>query len=153
MLHTGEMKPERVLALVVAVIVLVAIAAAVVVALRPEPDYEPSTPEGAVQRFLEAVLDDDFASAATYLDPAGACDEQDLIRAGRFDVARVVLEDVREREDTAQLDVTIVRGGGGGPFDAYEYEEHHTYQLVRSDGGWLLTGEPWPLYFCSEGRG
>src|SRR5688572_24843157 len=73
-LHTAGMKPERVLAVVVGIIVVIAAVAAVVASRRDAVVYDADTPEGAVQAYLRAVIDDDHDAADAYLDPAADCD-------------------------------------------------------------------------------
>ena len=41
------------------------------------------------------------------------------------------------------LDVTEYEGG---PLNSWSHRE--TYDLVRADSGWLITGNPWPIYSC-----
>ena len=77
------MKPERVLAVVVGIIVVIAAVAAVVASRRDAVVYDADTPEGAVQAYLRAVIDDDHDAADAYLDPAADCDWADAGRVGR----------------------------------------------------------------------
>jgi hypothetical protein len=48
--------------------------------------------------------------------------------------------------ETATVTVEVTMSSGG-PLDT-EPAETHIYRLTRSGGDWLLTGTPWPLYFC-----
>lgn len=145
------MKPERVLAVVVGIIVVIAAVAAVVASRRDAVVYDADTPEGAVQAYLRAVIDDDHDAADAYLDPAADCDWADVGRVGR-DVARAVLVDSEIENGEAVVRVEIVHATGGGPFDVVEFTEDETFRLVRHDDRWLITGSPWPFYLCGSGR-
>jgi hypothetical protein len=129
---------------------MVVLAAVVLVlsANRFTADYDPGTPEGTVQAYLQAVTTGDYAEAATFLDPSGDCDVDDLDRAGVPDSARVYLVRTEVEGDAATVTVEITLPSGGGPFDTAGVSETHLFRLVRSGGDWRLTGTPWPLYTC-----
>lgn len=149
--HTVVVRPNRVLAIVVGCVVLLAIVASVVAANRSEPSFDPATPEGTVQGYLQAVSEDDAQAAMSYLASDTECDVSDLQRAAVSDSARVVLVDVEIAGDEADVEVEVTYSSQGGPFDAYEWSENLTFELVREAGDWALVGEPWPLYFCRRG--
>jgi hypothetical protein len=140
-------RPNRILAIVVGAIVVLATAVVTVSAKSSTADYDPGTPEGTVQAYLRAVTSGDYAEAATFLDPAGDCDVEDLDRAGGSDSARVYLVRTGVEGDTATVTVDVTRPSGG-PLDTAEYTETHLFRLTRSDGDWRLSGTPWPLYNC-----
>lgn len=145
------MKPNRILAIVVGVIVVLAIVAGVVASTRPAPEFDPSTPEGTVQLYLQTLFDDDEEGAAGYLAPENACDADDLAQADEGESVRVLLGDVNIDADTARVEVEIIVTSADGPFGGYEYSVDESFTLRREGEGWLITGEPWPAYFC-EGR-
>lgn len=145
------MKPNRILAIVVGAVVLLAVVAAVVAATRPAPVFDPSTPEGTVQSYLQTLFEDDEEGAASYLAPETGCDANDLAQADEGNSVRVLLGDIDLDIDTARVEVEIIVTSADGPFGGYEYRVDETFSLRRNGEGWLITGEPWPVYFC-EGR-
>lgn len=149
--HTVIVKPNRILAIVVGCIALVTIVAAVVGANRSEPTFDPATPEGTVQGYLQAVFAGDDETAVSYLASDTECDTDDLRRAMRNESARVVLRGVEIVGDEAEVEVDVTYTSQGGPFDAYEWTENQSFDLVREGERWALEGEPWPLYFCRRG--
>lgn len=144
------MKPEKVLLYVVGGILLVAVAAGVVSALRPAPEFEPGTPEAAVQGYLQAVFEREETEAEAFLASDSRCGADDIERAMTEESARVVLRDSEVGDGTARVRVEIVHSSAGGPFETYEYTQERTFRLVREDEEWRLTGEPWPVFSCPE---
>jgi hypothetical protein len=151
MSHTGGVRPNRVLAIVVGSIALVALVAAVLAATRSEPEFDPATPEGTVQGYLRAVFQEDEDQALTYLAADTECDRNDFQGVFTSDSARVVLRSVETEGAEASVEVEIAYTGGQGPFDTYEWSEDQAFELERVGDRWVLVGEPWPLYFCREG--
>lgn len=151
MTHTGRVRPNRVLAVVVGGIALVALVAAVLAATRSEPEFDPVTPEGTVQGYLQAVFDEDEDEALSYLAADTACDRDDFRGVVTSESARVVLRGAEVDGEVATVEVEIAYTGGQGPFDTYEWSEEQTFELEREGDRWVLIGEPWPLYFCREG--
>ena len=145
------MRPNRVLAVVVGGIALVALVAAVLAATRSEPEFDPATPEGTVQGYLQAVFDEDEDEALSYLAADTACDRDDFRGVVTSESARVVLRGAEVDGEVATVEVEIAYTGGQGPFDTYEWSEEQTFELEREGDRWVLIGEPWPLYFCREG--
>ncbi len=140
-------RPNLVLAVVVGVIAVLVVVAAVVSTTRTPPVADPTTPEGTVQLFVTAVLEGDDEAAVALLDPALGC-RAPLPSRGlsgvRATVAVAGTRVVGERA-TVELDVTEYRDG---PLEANSHRE--SYQLVAARGGWLITGEPWPVYVCEK---
>jgi hypothetical protein len=151
MSHTGRVRPNRVLAIVVGSIALLALVAAVLAATRPEPEFDPATPEGTVQGYLRAVFEEDEDQALTYLAADTECDRNDFRGVIPSDSARVVLLSAAVDGDEATVTVEIFYAGGNDPFDTYEWSEEQAFELDREGDRWVLVDEPWPLYFCREG--
>jgi hypothetical protein len=140
--------PNRILIIIGAVIALAAVIALVMSVTRSDQAWDRSTPEGAVQAYLEAVQRGDKTEAATWFSPAGECSVDDLDVSYAPTDVRVDLVSSQVTGDTASVKVEIM-WGTRGPFDSHSGEEQ-TYRLVRSGDRWLLTGTPWPLYACGE---
>lgn len=136
-------------------LLLAGIAVAVVVALtavlavnRQPVTYPRGSPEAAVQAYVQAMLDGDEDTAAAWLDPDMECDAAHLADADVPDDVRVTLRHAEVDGDVAEVEIGVTVTSGRGPFDTYEYEDHHRFELAQSDGGWLITTRPWPWASC-----
>ncbi len=112
------------------------------------PARDPSSPEGAVQAYLTALLDGRTADAAARLDPAGPCTAGDLDTVALPDAVRVDLIDTTSGASTAQVRIRIVQSTGD-PFGG-SWSEERTLRLQRIDAEWRITGIPWPLGGCAR---
>ena len=103
-----------------------------------------STPDGTVQTFVLAFIDGDDETAVAFLDPSLGCTAplRDRYRPTRVSLT-VASTKTTEPKATVVLDVTEY---GSGPFDSWSHRE--VYDLVRRDSGWMITGNPWPVYSC-----
>ncbi len=104
------------------------------------PRRDPATPAGAVQTYLEALLDGRTADAAALLDPSSDCSARDLDTAYVPQSVRIDLLDVQSTADSAQVRIHVEQSTGD-PFG-------RTVRLLRSGGVWRITGVPWPLGGC-----
>ena len=141
-MDASRARPDRTLIVILAVIGALVVVALVVVFARGEPELlDESTPQGVVQRYSAAVIEDDEAAAIEYLSPevGDSCRPFD---AGTTQDLRVTLVSTTERDDTADVDVLITMSYGGGLFGSSEYEEPGSFELVASDGGWLIESRP-----------
>ncbi len=143
-------RPGRVLGVVIGAVVALAVVAAALASTRPATTWDRSSPEGALQAYLAAVLDADAAEAAGYLSTQSPCDVRDLEGANVTDTVRVDLVGTTVEGGNARVRVELTRSTGGGPLDS-SYTEEHTFRLTRTDAGWRLVGSPWPLYDCAGG--
>lgn len=146
-----NLSPNRVLMVILGTVGVLVVVAVVVIALRPPATFDPATPEGAVQGYLEAVFDDDETAALGYLEPKSPCDEHDISDASVDSSARVVLVETEVDDDTARVEVEMTFSRGQGLFDSYEYSQDESFDLVDFGDRWLLTGEPWPVRVCNRG--
>lgn len=144
-------RPNRVLAVVVGAVVIFAVIAAVVAANRRVPDLDSSTPDGAVQTYLRAMLEGDTDTAVDLLSTSTGCDDTDVAAAFVTDSARIVLVESSVEDDTASVVVEITEFSGDGPFGGSEFSHEEQFSLENEAGRWLIVGEPWPLYFCDRG--
>jgi hypothetical protein len=140
--------PNRILTIIGAVIALAAIIALVMSVTRSDRAWDRSTPEGAVQAYLQAVQSGDNAQAATWFASDSECTVRDLDMAFAPRDVRVDLVSSEITGQTARVVIEIA-WGTPGPFDRRMGEEQ-TYRLVRSGDRWLLSGIPWPVYACGE---
>lgn len=133
-------------------IAAVLLAGAVAGALRSPAALPPDSPEGAVQGYVQAVLDGDDETAAEYFSAelTRTCSPPDFRDARPVDPSlTVTLEEVRRRGDQVEVEVRLRELSGDPPFDAYESSYTERFLLVEEDGAWKLDGEsPWPIHFC-----
>lgn len=138
---------DRTLVAIISVIAVLVTVALIVVLTRGTPEQlDADTPEGVVQRYSAAVIAGDERGAAEYLSPDAA--ECDAFESETTDNLRVSLVSTTERDDTADVRVSITTIYENGPFGIDEQEFQDDFDLVRVDGDWLIEGAPWPLNIC-----
>lgn len=137
-------RPNEVLAVVIAIVALLAVLAGVFTVVRQQPEPDPSTPDGVVQLYALALIRGDDAEAVTYLDPALGCSAPlpGVMRPLRASLT-VADTTVTGRRATVLADITESQGGM-----LNTWENREEFQLRQTDGEWLLTGHPWPVYGC-----
>jgi hypothetical protein len=142
-------KPDRILIAILSAIALLVVVALAVVFTRGAPAaLDASTPQGVVQRYSTAVIDGDTATANSYLTEAAKSVCRGYYESGPRPI-RVVLISTTERADSAQVRVSLVSSGGGGPFGPSEYEMEDRFALVKSGGSWLIEQAPYQLVSCT----
>lgn len=138
--------------------------------LREPAQFDPTTPEGTVQEYLQAISDENYDRAFEVLLPESfnGCDAQDIARAapddfysaslrsngGGFDEFRFDTDfggDPGFIDPDVWVEVTIQRGDGGGPFGG-GWEEWASIGLVEEGGFWWIVGDPWPHFVWSCAR-
>lgn len=142
-------RPDRsLLVAIIAVAALVAVALIVVLTRSGAAPIDEASPAGVVQRYTEAVIAGDEQAARAYLveDVRNGCHR---IEAGMLEDVRVTLTSTTEREDSADIDVSIVTTSGGllGPS---EYREDASFDLVREGSDWVIETTPWQFTICAQ---
>ncbi|MDE2765773.1 MAG: hypothetical protein OXI25_05000 [Chloroflexota bacterium] len=138
--------------------------AAVIVALtvnRGVDALDPDTPEGVVQRYLQAIAGGEYEDAYGFLSDEAQADcaadgfIESLDRRGYYREIRFSarLTDVRMRGDSATVRVRIEeRYERGGLAYAPLYEPRsgyvEPYRLDRTDAGWRLAEPGYPVWSC-----
>lgn len=111
-------------------------------------NYDTSTPEGTVQLYLQALIDQDDAAAAAIVvdDPEDPCldDPVDWIVAD----ARMALGEVTVGDGVANVEVLTTQIDEGA-FGNSSYDS--VFSLVSVDGEWRLEAADWP-YGCGDVR-
>jgi len=144
----------------------------VAVALVREPArFDPDTPEGKVQEYLQAIGEERWDDAFAVLDPDyyQGCGPADLARSVPREPFTAVLagdEDgsfdrfaesppppggtVESVTPDAVVEV-ILRFGEPSPFES-SYTEYIFFELIQGDGFWWITGDVWPYFVwaCAE---
>ncbi|HHC09042.1 MAG TPA: hypothetical protein ENK55_10050 [Actinobacteria bacterium] len=130
----------------------VLIVVAVVLATWRHPTRFPEdTPEGVVQRYLDAVFEGDAAAATEWwsAELAGTdCSRllRDELRFSASSFDRAVLDEVDV--DDGRAEVIVVLSPAADPF-AGTYEHPATFVLERTDRGWRIVEPPWPVEWCA----
>ena len=137
-------RSNLVLAIIGALVVVLAVVAGVVAAIRGDPDIDLSTPDGTVQAYVTALVNHDDETVEELLDPELGCTTplREMYVPSRVSLSIVESD---ERGDTATVVVEITEHGQG-LFDAWSHRER--FELERVGDGWMVTGEPWPVYKC-----
>lgn len=131
-----------------AVVLGLLVVAAVVGSGTSTTDYEPGTPEAAVQRYFQALIDnrptDAYRLYSTEL--AEQCDRA-LIDPYSPPVSRVVLDDVTTEGSVATVVVRITETYSDGLLLTDENTFTVTLSLSTENGRWVFDQVPWP-YPC-----
>ena len=133
--------------------VLVLLALGTVLAVtRPEPEFEPGTPEAVAHGYIAAVFAGDVDVAFTYLSDElqNRCLAEDLRRGWVPDSARVVITDTEVNGDRAVVRIRIGERQPGQPFSMGETSYEEMLIMTRTGDGWRISEAPWPIYFCPE---
>ena len=138
-------KPDRTLLAVLIVVGLLVVIALVVVLVRgaARESLDPSTPEGVVQRYAQAVIDGDDATAAEYL--TGRSDDCDYYDSSNL---RLTFDSTKISGNDATVRVSISSSYGGDPFSNYEYSYDDEFRLVKSGDSWLIESAPYEFLPC-----
>jgi hypothetical protein len=143
--------PRRIGIVALGLLVLAVAVAAVVTTLRPPQDLDPGTPEGVIQRFLQAVEARDFQAASALLGPelAEDCTAAELaLDPSEYD--RAVITDVAVSGSEAVVWVDVRRIDTSGPLNPYTYEEVMEFELDISGEAPVITWLPWQFYCGDE---
>lgn len=149
-----RLRPGVVLWAVGAFVLLAVVTSAVVGAVR-EPDLlDRDTPEGVVQRYAQAVIDEDYEQARGFLaeDVAERCTATRFRETWVPESLSLSLDEVSIRGEEAEVRVHLRREREPPPFGSGGYETTETFVLAREGGEWRLTDIPWPLSFCDVPR-
>ncbi|HLF61706.1 MAG TPA: hypothetical protein VI980_11080 [Acidimicrobiia bacterium] len=122
-------------------VALVLVVGALVAAglLREAPDLDPSTPEGTVQAYLEAVFAGDQEAAAGYTD--GECDSN-IGPGSPTDGVTATLVSVEGDDNATTVVVRLSQPSQDAFGGMFEYDEW--FNLVNEDGTWVIHQPVWP---------
>ena len=147
-MQTTSVRPDRTLLVIISIVAVVAILALVVVFTRGAPTVlDPSTPEGVVQSYSQAVITEDRSGATDLLakDVRDNCERADPYSSSGV---RVTLVSTKVTGDNAVVRVAVSSNSGGGAFGGSEYESESTFTLVQEGGSWKIESAPWELTIC-----
>ncbi|MBW3560883.1 MAG: hypothetical protein KY437_00130 [Actinobacteria bacterium] len=148
------MSSTRWLVVTVVSVIAVAVLAVVITTVREPESYPADSPEGVVQRYLQAVADGDLEAAAQLHTEEfrDRCEDHGPGRVPpRFEDRSFDADLVDTREvddDTIDVSVRITEFSGDPPFGGGGYDHEEIYRVQRVDGSWLIVDSGWPYYGC-----
>lgn len=145
-------RSSTVLATLVGAVVILAVAAGLVVANREPQALDPTSPEGVVQAYLEAVIDGDVDEAFALVSPAAGCDVSDVATGYLPESVRVVVLETEVDGDEAVVRVKVTENPGNGLFEDSGYAHEERISLRRTDGTWQIEASSWLLFGCIVGK-
>ena len=144
------------IAAVVVVLIVASVAVALTVGRETTESLPESEPEGVVQRYIQAVQDQDYRLAHSYLSERlkDFCTEEHLRvssrwfaeRSGEGRIALVGTDTLRDGRREVQVRITDVNISP--PFGVNEYSHEERYLLTQANGQWRLDAPPWPVSWC-----
>lgn len=121
---------------------------AVVALIREPVELDPTSPEGTVQGYLQAISDDDYNTAFEALDPESfeGCTAASIQRARWHDTFTASLPEATDppEGDNAFVEVTMHFGQGGVFGGGWDSDE--VFILISRDDVWWITDDPWPYF-------
>lgn len=140
-----DIRPNIVLAVVTAAIVALALTAAIFSLRQPASAGDPSTPQGVVQSYAKAVVEQNYAAAVALLDPTLQCTDRHFLTSYVPENTALTLLETADATDPASVTVDISNYG-----DALAGSTAHqeVFELRRFEETWRITGAPWPVYDC-----
>jgi hypothetical protein len=133
------------------VLVVVVAVAAVFAAMRPPTQFDPRTPEGTVQSYLQAVEAEEWDKAHALFSASlqKKCKVEDM-RAVDESVSRAVIENVTEVGTVTRVEVRITHVYLNDPLSPSSYDSVESFDLETEDGRWVIAEFYWPYFFCSR---
>lgn len=123
---------------------VVAVVALVIVGLTRGPaEFDPGSPEGTIQLYIEALVEGDFDTAASFWDESG-CFPASSIPSGGSPGASASLVRVEGNDIEATVVVRLTESSPDPLGGLYDYEEWFT--LVRRGDSWQIRQPSWPYY-------
>lgn len=147
-------KPDRTLLAVLIAVGLLVVIALVVVLVRSgvRESLDPSTPEGVVQRYAQAVLDGDDEAAGEYVASTGSSEECDYYERGDLNL-RLTFQETDISGSHATVRVSMTQSYGGDLFSNYDYSWDADFTLVKSGDSWLIEETPYEFMACGVAVG
>ena len=137
-----------------AALAVLLVASIAVALLNADTEFEPGSPEAAVQTLLRAADDEDVESAYGLLSDAlqDQCALEDFAGGPRRQIhnladQRLAYENTRTVGETVFVNVRVTEFSGGDFFGSHSSFEQQ-YALRLTDGEWQFTQYPWPFFQC-----
>lgn len=141
-------RPDRTIIAILALIATIIVIAVVVVFTRGGPaELDPSTPEGVVQSYTNAVVADDDVVALDFL-TASVRENCDHMHTRELSGLLMTVDSTRIRGDRAIVAVTMEQSPGGGLYGGSRYVFDEKFTLAREGNLWKVDSAPWDLMVC-----
>lgn len=143
-------RPNLVLAVIAALVVVLAVTVAMVSASRAKPEFDRSSPAGVVQLYISELHEGNLEATVALLDPELGCTPDNLANYGLSDSLRlrVLKETVTGERASVRLEITE----GIGQLFGGEWTHEETFSLIKDGDSWLVSGSPWPVYYCDTDK-
>jgi hypothetical protein len=128
---------------------VVAVVALVVIGLNRGPaNFDPETPEGTVQAYLDALARSDFDTASSYWATNGCIPQSNVPTMGTDVSAALVSTDGNDIQ--ANVVVRITESSADPLNGLNEHEEWFT--MINEGGDWKIQQPSWPYWdqVCEE---
>lgn len=143
-------RPDRTLIIILSVIVAIVIVAVIVVFTRGGPtEFDPSTPEGVVQGYTNAVISEDDVAALGLL-TSDIRENCDRTHPHGLKGLLMTIDSTKIFDDTAVVRVTMEQSSGGGLYGGSSYVYDERFDLVLEGNDWKLESTPWDLMMCYD---
>lgn len=128
----------------VGVVVLVVIGLA-----RGPAEFGPSTPEGTIQLYIDALVDGDFVTAAAFWADDGCIPVSTVPSRGAPDISASLVS-VEGNDIEANVVIRITESSQDPLGGLVEYDEW--FNMIRRDSSWKIRQPSWPYYdiACEE---
>lgn len=127
----------------VPVVGVVLVVALVVIGLNRGPaDFDPDTPEGTVQTYIDAIVRGDYDTAASLWHREG-CIPESTVPTREYSVSASLVR-VGGGDEEATVEVRITETTTDPFGNVTEYQEW--FNLVRVADGWRIRQPSWPYY-------
>lgn len=144
--------PDRTLVAILVAIGLIVVVALVVVLTRgATAPLDPSTPEGVVQRYAQAVADGADATALEYKAPTSEFECYDYDTGA--DRARLTFVSTDIAGDKATVTVKLTTTYGYSLFGSSQSSYEERFELEKNGAAWLITEAPFEFAVCDVTAG
>ena len=142
----------------IAVLVVASVLIAVLGPGNTVADYPAGSPEGVVQRYLQAIDDGDSQLALSMMEAQArdGCTVQEVSQQSQWfidysDRRRLEIVDTTDLSDgSKQVRVRVTEVNVSPPFGVDENSYYEWYTLLDEDGAWVLKYPAWPLSYCQS---
>lgn len=141
-----------------ALVVVLVVASVLIAVLGGDSveDHPADTPEGVVQRYLQAMSDGDASLALSYMEQEArdGCTVQEVTQQARWfteDSGRRSIELVETTELSGggmQVEVRVTEVRVEPPFGIDEWSYTEWLRLIPEDGDWVIEYPAWPVNWC-----
>ncbi|MDA1278903.1 MAG: hypothetical protein O3B95_02515 [Chloroflexi bacterium] len=135
-----------------AVLIIVSVLISVLADNRNVDILPVGTPEGTVQRYLQALTDGDLTAAYGYVstDLKNECTLEHFLETARWREKNfsASVRDTTIIDDRTIVTVEITEPGSNQPFSQGGYSFDTIFTLTSDNEEWRISEPPWPVSWC-----